>query len=78
MLQLFTKIYEMTEDEDCFVCVLIDEVESLTASRSDADPGDAMRVVNVLLTQLDRLKTRRNVLIMTTSNHLDKSDRTFL
>lgn len=49
-----------------------DEVESLTAARSAAasgtEPSDALRVVNALLTQLDKLKHRKNVLIMTTSN----------
>lgn len=49
-----------------------DEVESLTVARSGAltgnEPSDALRVVNALLTQLDKLKTHRNVLVMTTSN----------
>lgn len=68
----------MTEDESHFVCVLIDEVESLTIARKTTvgtEPSDAMRVVNVLLTQLDRLRERRNVLILTTSNLLEISDR---
>lgn len=75
---LFEKIYEMTEDEESYICVLIDEVESLTTARSSTigtEPSDAMRVVNVLLTQLDRLKTRPNVLLLTTSNLLEASDR---
>jgi SpoVK/Ycf46/Vps4 family AAA+-type ATPase len=42
------------------------------------EPGDAMRVVNVLLTQLDRLQARPNVLVMTTSNMLDASDMAFI
>lgn len=33
-----------------------------------AEPSDALRVVNALLTQLDKLKHRKNVLILTTSN----------
>lgn len=32
------------------------------------EPQDAVRVVNVLLTQLDRMKELNNVLIMATSN----------
>lgn len=78
VLYLFERIYEMTEDESHFVCVLIDEVESLTIARRTTvgtEPSDAMRVVNVLLTQLDRLKSRRNVLVLTTSNLLEISDR---
>lgn len=50
----------------------IDEVESLTAARAGAlsgnEPSDALRVVNALLTQLDKLKHRKNVLVMSTSN----------
>lgn len=49
-----------------------DEVESLTAARAGAmagtEPSDALRVVNALLTQLDKLKRRKNVLVMATSN----------
>lgn len=49
-----------------------DEVESLTAARAGAmagtEPSDGLRVVNALLTQLDKLKQRKNVLIMATSN----------
>lgn len=33
-----------------------------------SEPSDALRVVNALLTQLDKLKHRKNVLIMATSN----------
>jgi pachytene checkpoint protein 2 len=62
----------MAEDEDVFLVVLIDEVESLTAARAGAvsgqEPSDALRVVNALLTQLDKLKHKKNVLFMATSN----------
>ena len=55
------------EEEDTLVCVLIDEVESLTAARRAAvagsEPADAVRAVNALLTQLDALKRRPNVLV---------------
>ncbi|PPQ81746.1 hypothetical protein CVT24_003730 [Panaeolus cyanescens] len=70
--RLFTSITELVEEEDGFVVVLIDEVESLTAARAGAmagtEPSDGLRVVNTLLTQLDKLKHRKNVLIMSTSN----------
>ena len=63
---------ELCDDESTFVVVLIDEVESLTAARAGAmsgkEPSDALRVVNALLTQLDKLKLRKNVLVLTTSN----------
>lgn len=35
---------------------------------SGNEPSDALRVVNALLTQLDKLKHRKNVLVMSTSN----------
>lgn len=80
--RLFSMITEMVEDDDAFVVVLIDEVESLTAARSAAasgtEPTDSIRVVNALLTQLDKLKHRKNVLIMTTSNITESIDTAFI
>lgn len=80
--RLFSMITEMVDDDDAFVVVLIDEVESLTAARSAAasgsEPTDAIRVVNALLTQLDKLKHRKNVLIMTTSNMSESIDNAFI
>ena len=70
------------EDESHLVCLLIDEVESLTAARSSmssgTEPSDAIRVVNALLTQIDRLKRYSNVLILTTSNVTGKIDLAFV
>ncbi|GAQ79558.1 AAA-type ATPase [Klebsormidium nitens] len=70
--KLFQKIQELVEEEGSLVFVLIDEVESLTAARqaalSGSEPSDSIRVVNALLTQIDALKTRPNVVILTTSN----------
>ena len=78
--RLFAKIGELVEDPDTLVCVLIDEVESLSAARraSSSEPSDAIRVVNALLTQLDALKDRPNVLILTTSNITDAIDVAFI
>ena len=44
-MQLFEHIEELAEDPACFVAVLIDEVESLVASRAGlgGEPGDATR-----------------------------------
>jgi SpoVK/Ycf46/Vps4 family AAA+-type ATPase len=55
----------MIEDPRVFVCVLIDEVESLSAARSASanEPSDAIRVVNALLTQIDAIKRFPNVLV---------------
>ncbi|ORY89054.1 P-loop containing nucleoside triphosphate hydrolase protein [Leucosporidium creatinivorum] len=80
--RLFAQVTEMVEDESGFVVVLIDEVESLTAARAGAmsgkEPSDALRVVNALLTQLDKLKHRKNVLVMTTSNLSAAIDGAFI
>ncbi|CEQ40738.1 SPOSA6832_02382 [Sporobolomyces salmonicolor] len=80
--RLFAQVTEMVEDENAFVVVLIDEVESLTAARAGAmsgkEPSDALRVVNALLTQLDKLKHRKNCLVMTTSNLSGAIDNAFI
>ncbi|EIW82235.1 AAA-domain-containing protein [Coniophora puteana RWD-64-598 SS2] len=80
--RLFNNINEMIEDEDCFVVVLIDEVESLTAARAGAmagtEPSDGLRVVNALLTQLDKLRQKKNVLVMSTSNLAKAIDSAFV
>lgn len=58
-------------DSNELIFVLIDEVESLAASRDNGasgDPSDAMRAVNSLLTSLDKLRPYPNVLVMTTTN----------
>lgn len=66
---LFKRIHDTT-DEDSFICILIDEVETLASARraSSGEPSDSIRVVNALLTQIDKLKSEKNVLICSTSN----------
>ncbi|KAG9014973.1 hypothetical protein FRB94_007045 [Tulasnella sp. JGI-2019a] len=80
--RLFASVTDMVDEEGTFVVLLIDEVESLTAARAGAvagtEPSDALRVVNALLTQLDKLKHRKNVLVMTTSNLVDAIDTAFI
>ncbi|TYZ61753.1 hypothetical protein PybrP1_001079 [[Pythium] brassicae (nom. inval.)] len=79
---LFSKIQELVDDGEALVCVLIDEVESLTAARkaalSGSEPSDAIRVVNAVLTQLDALKSHSNVLVLTTSNITEAIDIAFV
>jgi SpoVK/Ycf46/Vps4 family AAA+-type ATPase len=57
---MFTKIKEYVEDPQALVCILIDEVESLTHARQSAlagtEPSDSLRVVNAVLTQLDQIR----------------------
>lgn len=78
VMKLFSHISEIADDEDCLVVVLIDEVESITTARAASagsnEPGDAVRVVNAVLTSLDTLKRRSNVLVLCTSNMIDMVD----
>jgi SpoVK/Ycf46/Vps4 family AAA+-type ATPase len=82
VMRMFDHVRDMTADTDALVCVLIDEVESLSAARSAAmngsEPSDAIRVVNALLTQLDSLRAYENVLILTTSNITGAVDIAFV
>lgn len=70
------------DDPSCLVCVLIDEIESLAASRSaltsTGEPSDALRAVNSLLTSLDRLRSLPNVLVIATTNLTASVDAAFL
>lgn len=78
VMKLFTHISEIAEDEECLVVLLIDEVESIASARNAAgrsnEPSDAIRVVNAVLTSLDRLRRRRNVLVFCTSNMISSLD----
>ncbi|KAF2454778.1 P-loop containing nucleoside triphosphate hydrolase protein [Lineolata rhizophorae] len=78
----FESICSVAEDESTLVCVLIDEVETLTGSREKASTGsecgDALRATNQLLTALDRLRYRSNVIVLCTSNLFGAIDSAFL
>ncbi|KAJ3326363.1 Pachytene checkpoint protein 2 [Boothiomyces sp. JEL0866] len=80
VLKVFESIYELIKSQ--FVVVLMDEVESLTAARKTAvsglEPSDAIRVVNTILTQIDKLQTKSNVLVIATSNITEAIDEAFL
>lgn len=82
VMKMFQKIQELIDDKEALVCVLIDEVESLTAARKSAlngqEPSDAIRVVNALLTQIDQIKRFPNVIILTTSNITGAIDLAFV
>lgn len=62
----------LEEEEDTFVCVFADEIETLAAKREQmlgrSEPFDGVRAVNALLTGLDRLRPHPNVIFMCTSN----------
>lgn len=80
--KLFQKIQSFVEDSDTLVFLLIDEVESLATARqaalSGSEPSDSIRVVNALLTQLDKLKSWPNVVVLTTSNVTGAIDIAFV
>jgi pachytene checkpoint protein 2 len=80
--RLFEHITELVEEPGALVFVLIDEVESLTSARSSSmngsEPSDAIRVVNAMLTQLDRLKRHPNVLTLCTTNLASSIDAAFV
>jgi hypothetical protein len=80
--RLFSHIGEMVADEDSLIILLIDEVESLTSARkaaiSGSEPSDAVRVVNAVLTAIDSFRTRKNVLLLTTSNVSEAIDVAFV
>lgn len=40
----------------------------------DGDPSDAIRAVNAVLTSLDTLRRRKNILVLCTSNMMDGID----
>ncbi|ORC87099.1 putative ATPase protein [Trypanosoma theileri] len=82
VMLLFKRIHELAEKPDCLLCILVDEVESLAAARQSAmkgnEPSDAIRVVNALLTQLDSLQRRHNVVVLATSNITGAIDVAFI
>jgi len=82
VMKLFDHIAEIAEDSQTLVCVLVDEVESIATSRSYSsrsnEPGDAVRVVNSVLTSLDALRRQPNVLVLCTSNMAAGIDAAFL
>lgn len=59
-MRMFKKIKDHLEYGKSLVCVLIDEIESLTHARNScmtgAEPSDSIRVVNAILTQLDQIR----------------------
>ena len=81
--RLFERVREKLEEPDALVFVLVDEVESLAAARQGGgggggEPGDALRAVNALLTQLDSLRAYPNCMILATSNITGAIDVAFL
>jgi SpoVK/Ycf46/Vps4 family AAA+-type ATPase len=82
LTRFFDEITQICVDPTTFVIVLIDEIESLSMSRTSSiasnEPSDMLRVVNTLLTQIDRLKSYSNILILTTSNLIEIIDQALI
>jgi len=79
--KLFDLIFDLASSNDTLVLVLVDEVESLASSRtrsSSSEPSDALRVVNYIQPQLDRLKNFSNALLLCTSIVTEILDTAFL
>lgn len=81
--EIFTKIACLCQDDpEQFVCVLIDEVESIASSREfsikQGESQDSLRATNALLTGLDRTRLYPNIIFLGTSNMLEALDSAFL
>ncbi|CAF3846907.1 unnamed protein product, partial [Rotaria sp. Silwood1] len=80
--RFFDDITRICYDPLTFVIILIDEIESLSISRisslSSNEPSDMLRVVNTLLTHIDRLKSFSNILVLTTSNLIEIIDQALI
>lgn len=80
--RLFDHLERILEDEETFVCIMIDEVESITSARKAAlngnEPSDSLRAVNAVLTNIDRIKNKTNMIILTTSNLIESMDDAFV
>ncbi|KAL9634870.1 MAG: hypothetical protein Q9204_002831 [Flavoplaca sp. TL-2023a] len=79
----------LAQDPGGFICVFVDEIESLASARQQTiggqEPKDSMRVrctkrlrVNALLVALDRLSKHSNVIILCTSNLVQTMDSAVL
>ncbi|XP_053690761.1 pachytene checkpoint protein 2 homolog [Sabethes cyaneus] len=79
--KVFSQIHEICQQKTALVCVLVDEVESIVFAResiSNNEPSDSIRVVNAVLTQLDRIRKYPNVFVLATSNLTGSIDLAFL
>ncbi|THW96683.1 AAA-domain-containing protein [Aureobasidium pullulans] len=79
---MFDKILRIAQDEKELICVLIDEIESIAASRQastrNGECADTVRATNQLLTALDRIRCKPNIVVFCTSNLLESIDTAFL
>ncbi|KAG9659515.1 AAA-domain-containing protein, partial [Aureobasidium melanogenum] len=80
--EMFDKVIRMAHDDKELVCVLIDEIESIATSRQastkNGECTDTVRATNQLLTALDRIRRKPNVIVFCTSNLAESIDTAFL
>ncbi|KAH0348647.1 AAA-domain-containing protein, partial [Aureobasidium melanogenum] len=80
--EMFDKVLRMAHDDKELVCVLIDEIESIAASRQastkNGECADTIRATNQLLTALDRIRKKPNIIVFCTSNLAESIDTAFL
>ena len=80
--KIFTTLQQMCEeDSEEFICVLIDEVETIAISRQTSAHGESqesLRATNAFLTGLDRTKRYPNIVFLCTSNMVNLLDVAFL
>ncbi|KAK5134309.1 hypothetical protein LTR08_006738 [Meristemomyces frigidus] len=79
---IFERIHAMAHERGSFICVVMDECETIAGSREKSTSGsecnDGMRATNQLLTALDRLRNLPNVIVLCTSNLIGAIDQAFL
>ncbi|KAJ9080693.1 hypothetical protein DSO57_1022216 [Entomophthora muscae] len=72
VVRAFDQLQELARQPRTFLMLLVDEVESVAMDRGSSlgghEPTDGIRVVNALLTQLDKLRAFPNVIVVATSN----------
>jgi pachytene checkpoint protein 2 len=70
--QCFNAAFDRAADPETFVCLLIDEIESIAGSREKAlgaqEVADSARATCQLLIELDKMRSMPNILMFCTTN----------
>jgi hypothetical protein len=78
----FDAAFKAASDPQTFVCIMIDEVESLAGSRERSlgnnEVADSARATSQLLLALDRMRQTPNMMMICTSNLISVIDPAFL
>ncbi|KAF4553881.1 ATPase-like protein 7 [Elsinoe fawcettii] len=79
--RVFDKVREIAEDELALCFILFNEVESIAGNRSTElarGHAEVMRATNRLLSALDELRNRSNVVVLCTTNMVETLDPAFV